>query len=85
MGLRTGVKQLGWVPIAVLLVLLWTIVSAVNILGMTQSYAGGEFVGRAFLGGAAGLIVLFGFGVAVAYLFSTMGETEPAPESFPPR
>ncbi|WP_336036923.1 hypothetical protein [Halobacterium yunchengense] len=87
MGMRTAIGQMGWLPLAALLVLLWTVVTAVNVVGTMQPYAGlgGEQVGQTFLGGAAGLLVLLGFGAAVAYAYAEMGETDPAPESFPPR
>jgi hypothetical protein len=87
MALRNAIGRLGWIPIAVLLVLLWTIVTAISVTGMMHSYAGldGGFVGQTFLGGAVGLLVLLGFGTAVAYLYDEMGEDEPAPEPFPPQ
>ncbi|MFB6270074.1 MAG: hypothetical protein ABEH83_09030 [Halobacterium sp.] len=87
MGLRTAIDQLGWLPIAGLLVLLWTIVTAISVTGMMQPYAGlgTEYVGQTFIGGAVGLLVLLGFGALVAYAYTEMGEAEPAPDSFPPQ
>lgn len=77
---------MGWLPVAALLVLLWTIVTAIDVVGSMQPYSGlgGDAVGQTFLGGAVGLLVLLGFGVAVAYAYTEMGRSEPAPESFPP-
>ncbi|MXR22218.1 hypothetical protein [Halobacterium bonnevillei] len=81
---RNAVANTGWLPVVALLVLLWAIVTAVNVVGQMQAYAGGDYVGQPFVSGAVGLLVLLGFGVAVAYAYSEMGRSEPAPESFPP-
>jgi hypothetical protein len=87
MGLRSAIEQTGWLPIAVLLVLLWTIVTAISLTGTMQPYSGlgTEYVGQSFLSGGVGLLVLLVFGAAVAYLYSEAGESEPAPDEFPPQ
>lgn len=87
MSMRSAVGQMGWIPVAGLLVLLWAIVTAVNLVGTMQSYAGlgGAYVGQTFVGGAMGLLVLLGFAAAVMFVYGEMGEDGPAPESFPPR
>jgi len=87
MSLRDSIGQMGWLPVAALLVLLWTIVTAINVTNIMDAYAGasGPFTGQAFVGGAVGVLVLLGFALSVAYVYGEMGETEPAPESFPPR
>jgi hypothetical protein len=87
MGLRSAIEQTGWLPIAVLLVLLWTIVTAISLTGMMQPYSGlgGDYVGQTFLSGGMGLLVLLVFGAAVAYVYSETGESQPAPEEFPPQ
>jgi hypothetical protein len=81
---RNAVARMGWLPVVALLVLLWAIVTAVNVVGQMQAYASGDYVGQTFVGGAVGLLVLLGFGIAVAYAYSEMGRSEPVPETFPP-
>lgn len=87
MGLRNAIEQTGWLPFAALLVLLWTIVTALNTVGMMQPYGGlgAEYVGQAFLSGAVGLLVLLVFASAVVLVFSEAGESDPAPDEFPPQ
>lgn len=87
MSMRSAIEQTGWLPIAVLVVLLWTVVTAFRLVGMMQPYGGleTEYVGPAFLSGGVGLLVLFGFAVALVFIFSELGESTPAPDEFPPR
>ncbi|WP_353633534.1 hypothetical protein ABSL23_09430 [Halobacterium sp. NMX12-1] len=87
MSLRDAIDQTGWLPVAVLLALLWTVVTALNVVNLTQAYSGvtGPYVGQTFVGGALGLLVLLGFGAAVVYVYGEAGENEPTPESFPPQ
>lgn len=87
MGLRSAIEQTGWLPLAVLLVLLWTVVTAISLTGMMQPYAGlgGEYVGQTFLSGGVGLLVLLVFGSAVAYLYGELDKGQPTPDEFPPQ
>jgi|GEM_PF-1782287 len=87
MSLRDAIDRTGWLPVAALLVLLWTIVTALNVANLSQAYSGvaAPYVGQTFVGGALGLLVLLGFSVGVVYVYGETGESEPAPESFPPQ
>ncbi|MCG1002665.1 MULTISPECIES: hypothetical protein [Halobacterium] len=87
MSLRDAIDQTGWLPVAALLVLLWTIVTGIEVVNLAEAYSGvtGPYVGQTFVGGALGLLVLLGFAAAVVYVYDEAGESEPAPESFPPQ
>ncbi|MGB9963467.1 hypothetical protein [Halobacterium sp. CBA1126] len=87
MSLRDGIDQTGWLPVGVLLVLLWAVVTAIDVANLTHAYSGvtGPYVGQTFVGGALGLLVLLGFGAGLVYVYGETGEREPTPESFPPR
>lgn len=89
MSLRNAFDQAGLViPFAVMLALLWTILVAVEVAGTMQPYLTnvgvGMWVGQSWIAGVVGLCVLAVLGVALAYLSSEFGESEPTPQTFPP-
>lgn len=83
MDLRTSLQQTRWITLAVLGVLIWTIVIWFEVLN-TLDWTAASFVGQAGVSGVVGLLVLVGLFVLLVTLAAELGETDPAPESWPP-
>ena len=84
MGTRTAIQQNPIVAFGLLFVVGWTALVAMGVaVGATYPQYG-DWVGRHGIGGLVGLAVLVTFLVLTVAVLGELGETDPAPEEWPP-
>lgn len=84
MGIRTALRQGKAVTFAVLLVGIWTVLVWLDVY-VSIEWASADFVGQSFVSGVVGLIVLAVLFGLLVVLYGELGETDPAPDPWPPR
>ncbi|SHG73218.1 hypothetical protein [Halobaculum gomorrense] len=86
MGLRTAVSQ-SWVLTAMATGIgLWCAYTAVQAFAAIESLwtFTGSYVGQNAVGGLAGVAVLAGIVALLLVFFGELGQTDPAPQTWPP-
>jgi len=85
MALRTALETNKMVVAAVLLFAGWMAITALQVFEtMNAVTLGNEVIGQGGMSGVIGLLVMAGTGGLLLLLYSELGETDPAPEPFPP-
>jgi hypothetical protein len=90
MGMRTALSQARVVTIGVLAALLWTVVTVFRVFenmdlwGVANAGIVGDAIGTNAVGGILGLLVMTIAALAALHLLAELGDTEPAPDTWPP-
>lgn len=85
MALRTALQMSKVLVIGVLLIAGWLLLNALQVFETMNSIElGNQVIGQGGMSGVIGLLVMAVLAGLLLFLYSELGETDPAPEPFPP-
>ena len=85
MALRTALQMSKVLVIGVLLFAGWLLLTVMQVFETMGSITlGNEVIGQGGASGIVGLLVMAVLAGLLLFLYSELGETDPAPEPFPP-
>lgn len=85
MGIRTASQQNSLLLALLLLFIGWTALTLMNVVTSAGPLALGEWIGQHGVGGVIGGIVLLVILALAVGVFGELGESDPAPEEWPPQ
>lgn len=87
MSLRTALKEARVVTVGILIAVLWTLLTILDVTGRFDwlAFDTGDTIGQTAVGGIVGLVVLVVFLALLVGLYSEVTEADPAPEAWPPQ
>ena len=85
MALRTALQMSKVLVIGVLLFAGWLLLNVMQVFETMNSLElGNQVIGQGGMSGVIGLLVMAVLAGLLLFLYSELGETDPAPEPFPP-
>lgn len=84
MGTRTAIQQSSVVAFGLMFVAGWVLLVSLGVAAGAKPIRLGDWVGRHGVGAAVGLTVLVAFLVLTVVVLGEHGETDPAPQEWPP-
>ncbi|MFT4922992.1 MAG: hypothetical protein ACI8XM_002213 [Haloarculaceae archaeon] len=86
MTLRTALSNARVVTFAVLAGGIWLVLTVIDVASRFDwgAISTTDFIGQTAVGGIIGLVIMVSVLGLLVYLFGEIGETEPAPSSWPP-
>lgn len=86
MSLRTALQNSRLLTFGIIAGFVWILLNLITVVGAFDWYAAasGDFIGQNAVGGIVGAVVLLVILGGFITLYSEAGETDAAPESWPP-
>lgn len=85
MGIRTASQQNSLLLAALLLFIGWIALTGLNVISSAGALTLDNWVGQHGVGGVIGVIALLFILALAVGVFGELGESEPAPEEWPPQ